>query len=494
MERERSLIRDNETKLECGVRVGVCALICLFVFLAILGNLFTKHSGIFYFSTAVICAAVGLWLIAAFSQKTANAYNTWLVFIFIAAFVSRLIMLSTWPIEPSSDFKDTYEAALALADADLSEVSTIMKNNFEFYYTTWSVHMPFILLERAIIKVFGKGYYPIQIFFNIFSALSCVITASIAKSLYGRRAGIIAGIVMAFLPLSLMYSAVLSNQHMATFFFLLAMYILIERPMGHRLVNVALASLSTVVSQLIRPEMPVFLIAVVCYFVYKYILGVRNMRKLKAAQKKLAGYLVMFLGIYVALTFLTGLMMNEAGFIANKTTQSNYKYKIATGLDAQSGGQWTEFDASCVDDEAMLDKLISERTEDKIGVAVLAVKKIMYQYGTYNYPWCIEGKSGDFVDKWYEPLTNAVMLVILLLCLFKIIMSIFNKSRRELLPLIALLGYFMVFMLLEVQNRYNYLAIPLFVIFASGALIHIYGNEQAFIEKIKDKHIKSIEK
>ncbi len=487
MERKHSLIRNHETKIECGVRVAVCALACIFVLLAVIGNLLATHSTGGNFTISVLVSAAVLCFIAAFAEKTADAYKSWLVFIFIVAFASRLIMLNMWPIEPSSDFANTYKTALALAEAGVDEIRTIMKYSFGYYYNGWSMHMPFILLEMAIIKVFGPGYYPIQVFFAVFSSLSCVVAAAIAKVLYGRRAGIITGIAMSFLPPVLMYSTVLSNQHVATFFFLLAIYILIEKRMKHRLVNVAFASVCIAVSQLIRPEMPVFVVAVLCYFVYKYILGVKNKRKLKALRKKVAGYCVMVLGTCVILVFATSLFINEAGFIENRITQNNYKYKIAVGLNAESLGQWNEADAQYANNTPMLDKLIFERTENIFDLAILGARKTMYQYGTYNYPWCIQGKTGSFVEKWYEPLTNGSMLVILLLCLYKVIMSIFNKSKRELLLLLSLLGYFAVFTIIEVQCRYNYLMIPLFVIFASGALIHLYGYRQILVEKIKKR-------
>jgi len=173
------------------------------------------------------------------------------------------------------------------------------------------------------------------------------------------------------------------------------------------------------------------------------------------------------------------------GYVEKNITSGNYKYKVAVGLNAESNGRWNEADSQLAYDEVALDGLIKERTQNKLDLVVLGAKKIMHQYGTYNYDWCIEAKTGNFARKWHEPLTNGTMLVILLLCFFKVIMSIYNKSRREVLLLVTMLGYFLIYTVIEVQNRYNYFMIPIFVIFASGALEQLYGYAQMYIEKRK---------
>ncbi|MBE7026946.1 MAG: glycosyltransferase family 39 protein [Ruminococcaceae bacterium] len=478
-------ISGQGTRLEYAIRIMVCILVCVFLLFAIIGNASGPHNSGAGFVTVSAATAAMLWFLYGFCEKTQNAYKPWLILIFLAAFVSRLIMLSSWPIEPSSDFKSTYDAALALANANISEIEELLSTKYVYYYSIWPVHLPFILLETAIIKISGEGYYAIQVIFNIFSSLSCVIAAIIAKTLYGKRAGIITGIVMAFLPTRLMYSPVLSNQHIASFFFLAAIYVSIEKPIKHRLVNVALAAVCATVSQLMRPEMLIFIIAIMCYFIYKYILSTWSKERAGASAKKVIGYEAVFWAIYLFLMSGVSFLIATNGYVEKNITSGNYKYKVAVGLNAESNGRWNEADSQLAYDEVALDGLIKERTQNKLDLVVLGAKKIMHQYGTYNYDWCIEAKTGNFARKWHEPLTNGTMLVILLLCFFKVIMSIYNKSRREVLLLVTMLGYFLIYTVIEVQNRYNYFMIPIFVIFASGALEQLYGYAQMYIEKRK---------
>ena len=481
--------RRRETIQEYIARIGVIGVILIFTIFSILGNIAATSSGIVYMTIGVILTAASLYILTAFSEKTVNAYNMWLSLIFIIAFLLRLIILNSWPIEPTSDFKSMYEVALKLSGSEFLERESMVGESLKYYYKLWPDHIPFILIEATILRLFGEGYYPIQVFFNIFSAFSCVLTAMIAKNLYGRRAGITAGLIMSLLPIGLMYSSVLSNQHIATTFFLLSVYILIANPLKQRLTNIAIASIFAAISQIIRSEMTAYIVAGTVYFIYRNIMSVKYKKKLPDATRKTAGYCVMFIGVYITICFATSLIMTESGIAVEKITNTNYKYKVAVGLNAESDGLWNEEDGALIKNNKALDKLIAERSQDKGKVVVLALKKIMYQYGTYNYPWCIENKTGEFAQKWYTPATNGVMFVILLLVLLKGLMALYSKSRRELLLMLIVVSYFVAFMLIEVQNRYNYMLIPIFIIFASGALVRVYEEVQQHIYKQKEQKL-----
>lgn len=475
MKVSHSLNKYRETIWEQIVRYLTLFLMGAGIIIAITGNRTMINHNVLDSTIAIVFTVILLAVFTIFSKKTVDAYKTWLVVIFIIALTLRIIMLNTWPIEPTSDFKDTYNMALRLAESGMQDMQSIMRADNNYYYTTWSVHVPYILIEMAIIRLFGEGIYPIQVIFNIFSALSCVMTAMIAKCMYGRKAGIIAGIFMCVFPLNLMYSAVLTNQHIATFFFLGAIYFIIVRPMKRNLLNIAAAAVFTALSQLIRPEMQIFVIAVICYFLYRYIIGVHHKSHLKDAAKKFASYSVMFISVYLVLIFVVNLSMIQSGIVKNSITDTNYKYKIATGLNRETKGAWNSEDAEYADDHDALDKLIAQRSSDLGQVFMLGIDKLAFQYGTYNYSWCVEGKSGAFAERWYNPFTNDVMFIILILTLLRVIIALFRRSRRELFLMIVMVGYFLVFMIIEVQSRYNYFSIPIFTVFASGSIVYIYA-------------------
>ncbi len=442
--------------------------------IAIIGGYDQIREG--WYTSIVLAGLVAVVAVLFFAvSKTKQHFGFWLVVIFAAALGARLVMLQLWPIEPISDFKDTYRVAEGLASVPPSAMPALMQQEFGYYYSTWSVHIVFILLKAAIIKIFGAGYFPIQVVFNLFGAWSCVMAALIAKSLYGRRAGILAGMVMAFLPLNLLFCGILSNQHVATSLFLTGIYFLIANPcrkLHHgKLLNVGLAAIFLCLSQLIRPEMLVFLLAVACYWIYTELIHKQSWSAVKEEIKQFVLKSIVFFGVYFVILYSVNGILLHSGLIGSPITDSNIPYKIATGLNQESKGLWNEQDAANMENDAALKAAIAERTQDIPQVIRLMGEKLAYQFGTYDYSWCVIGETGEFVSHWYRPLTTDIMLVFLLLILLEIASAAFTKDRRTLLLYITLIGYFLVFAVIEVQNRYNYGFIPIFLILASGGLI-----------------------
>lgn len=483
----------SETVYEHIARMLVTVLMGIFMIIAICGNLGFAGSGflpghsILNSIFAVVVTVIFLSMFVRFAEKTADAYKSRLMVIFTISFVFRIIMINAWPIEPTSDFKDVYDTALGLSNTYISDLRSYMRTDGSMFYTTWSAHTPFLLMQTAVLKIFGEGTYALQVIFSLFSSLSCVVAAAIAKEMYGRRAGIVAGIVMSVLPVNLMYTPVLTNQHMATFFFLLAIYLIAASPFKWRLANIGLAGISAAISELIRPEMIVFVVAVVCYFFYKYILNITSKRRARRRVNKFMSRSVMFVGAYIVVIFIVNISLMQGGLIRSSIFDTNPKYKIAVGLNSESMGMWNEADYALVDEDEKLDELISERTQNIGGVIGLGAQKIAYQYGNYAYPWSVEGKSESFINSWYGPLTNDVMLVILILCLAGVVLSLIHKSHREMFLMIIMVGYFIAFWVIEVQNRYNYFMIPLFIVMASGSAMYFNSKAKLLWEKVTNK-------
>ncbi len=456
--------KDNNGGIEKFLRIIIGSLASVFIMLALIGNIFYGMSESYCLAAAIFFIVISA--IAYILRCCRSNYRVWLLIIFLLAFILRMTMLCVWPIVPASDFEDTYEAATLLSRASATNFRQVLQSQCSYYYAAWPQHIPFILIQMLIIRLFGEGYYAMQIIFNVFSAASCVLCCEIGRELYGKRAGVLAGIIMSILPIELMCSALLTNQHMATFFFLLSIYFLVANPIWKMEINVVFCALSAVISQIIRPEMIVYVIAVICYFIYKYFSN-------EISTKRLILCGIMFLAVYFAAINTISFFMVDGKIAKGKITQTNYKYKIVVGLNTQNEGRWNEEDFSYANDEQMLDELIKQRTRDKGQLMVLAIKKIMRQYGTYDYPWCIDENTPATVQKWYRALVNAPMLIILLFSLVKVIMSSFKKTKNEALILITMLGYFLIYSLIEVQNRYNYFMIPLFVVLSSGQIIKI---------------------
>lgn len=416
----------------------------------------------------LLCAAV-LAVVGAVVWLTGTRKWPGLVLVAALALFTRLGMVLLWNLAPQNDFLSTYEIALRLAKVPFSQWTAVMAEWGELYREYWCVHVPFIVSEALIMKCFGASYYSIQIVFALFSAGTCVLSYCIAEKLFGRSAGTAAGLLCVLTPTSLFFTSVLSNQHMATFFCALALYAELCRPFRRQIYNGILTGTLLFFSQLARPEMYVGLAAVVCYEVYLIIAGWKKKkggRLITCALQRTAGMLAAFFVLLLAVDFL----LQGSGMIRGSMLEGNLSYKVAVGLNQESQGEWNASDAEVSNDTQELSRRIAERLSSPADVGKLMLKKEGALFGGYDYGWCTDGKSGRIADQFFPLVSEAYMALVLLLCAAACVRGFLRESKGEMLLWLFLLGYILIFAVIEVQNRYNYLFLFVFSILAANGL------------------------
>ncbi len=398
------------------------------------------------------------------------------------ALFSRMIMLAVWNLPPQNDFLTTYEIALQLSVSPMSQWRDVMAGIGQLYRDYWGVHMPFILCESGILKLFGGHYAAIQIVFAVFSAGSCVLAAMLGEKVFGRRAGFLAGLLLIFQPTALFFTSVLSNQHMAVFFCLLGLYFAVSKPLKSGLANAALVGGTLACSQLARPEMYVTLIAVACYEIYEVLtLWKQNHTERIALIKTAAIRIVGIFFIFFAILLLCNAVLKGTGMIRGSMLEGNFSYKLAVGLNAESQGEWNASDAEACNNAEELNRRIRERIQRPGDVVALVIRKEGALLGSYDYGWCTDGKQGYTAERFFPFMSEAYMLLILLCAVAVCICGFRNGRKEQMLLQLFLFGFFLIFALIEVQNRYNYLFLPVLCILAGGMFA-------AFYKKFSDKN------
>jgi len=317
----------------------------LLVFPAVCLAFFTIHTGRNAFSLIYMPTALLLIFFVVYLSPKVRVRFSGLV-IFITALALRLICLKCWTITPLSDYLHGLDFSMKLANAKISEWSSVFSQN-DYYYNVWSMHIPHKLYQTAALLIFGKSIYSIQLLNTIFSALSCVLAYLLARHLFNRKAGLIAGFLMAFNPTSLLFSALLTNQHPATAFCLLALLLYLARPFKG---SIFISAFSLFVSQLLRPEMYVVLIALVCYEIY---IGIME----GFEYKKFVSLLLCCTVFFLLLNF-TDISLKNAGWSNKSMLDSNLKYKLAVGQNQDAEGRFSEEDYPLAGDEEAIERLV----------------------------------------------------------------------------------------------------------------------------------------
>ena len=407
------------------------------------------------FAGAIIIAAV---CGCAFAAARFTPKKTLFVVLAVLALVLRIIFVFLWRIEPESDFLITYDLSRMLAQTRFDGWSAALKTAGSIYSAQWSAHMPFVVYQAFIMKIFGAYAAPVRIVNAVFSALTCVFAAGVSREISGRNAAFFTLFIMALNPLALFFIPVLTNQHAAVCFFIAAVWVFYARPLKNKYARAALCGALTALSHLLRPEMYVVIIAAAVWVLF----GDGKKEKIKKAAR-----FAVFTAVFFAVLLSADFALSRGGITERSVLEGNLRYKLAVGLNYETTGTWSEADAELIFDEQKCAEAIAERLENPAKTAALIVRKTAYQFGSYVYTWSMKD---DFVsNEIYRRLSSAVMAVVGVLAAAALVMCVKNKEKAaRLLPLaVVLAGYIAAFALIEVQPRYNYLIVPLLVIFAA---------------------------
>lgn len=457
---EREIEFDTENPIRLPIISSICIWPVLMVYLVVLGSMLSDYLPSPYFPMWM--ALAGLLTFVAM-QSNGRKLRV-LVVVSIVAFIVRLLVVLTYQIEPVSDFKSTYDVACRLAAAPVSDWAAVTHGTM--YYDNWVFYMPFIVFEAVVVKVFGPSILSLQVVFAASTALTCFFTGLVAQKIGGYKAGIGAALLLAFNPTVILFTPVLSSQHVATLLFVVGVYFVINRPIRVAVLNDVAGLFFFALSHLFRPEMYVVLIALVCLYIVRAIGCWRENGKSK---KFIVRRFVVSLGmllVFFAVTVGTMTVLSATRLI-KQSDIDHTGYKIAVGLNKESGGRYNKEDMLLT---AQSDydywPLIGQRLSNKLELIRLISEKTVYQWAYYNYHWSY-GAKDPLLTTFVPPAVNGYMFVVFVMGAVTLLLVYRRTKSGELFMVIVCLGYFLVFAVIEVQTRYNYILIPIFTILAA---------------------------
>lgn len=397
-------------------------------------------------------ALLAVVLIIFFLIKATDKFKYATIAIVALAFILRITFVFLWQIEPQSDFKITLELSQLLHNTPIYKWGAALDSYGTVYNNQWSAHMPFVIYQAIF-----PNKLTIQIVNSVFSGLTCIFTAGIAKELFGKKAMNAALLLSAINPLSLFYVTVLTNQHIAACFFVAALWCFYKKPVQNCWLNGALCGLLTAVSQLMRPEMYVVLIAAAVVCIYSILKNGEAVKRLTT--------LIVYIAVFFAVIFSVNAALENRGVIHQSILNGNLKYKITVGLNKETNGAWSAEDEQLIYDEGALNEEFTERI--KSPSLKMLYGKTAYQFGTYVYPWAMSEKYPAISQIVYRRGSSAFMSVMVIFA----VLGLLLLKEKEIFPICVILaGYMAVFAIIEIQARYNYLAVWLILILASGMI------------------------
>ena len=390
------------------------------------------------------------------------------VLLFIIAFVVRYLWIIFVDTYPTSDFKIMYDAALELAKGNYESVF------YTGYFSVWVYQLGFTGYLAIILKLFNNSLFVVKFINVIIISFITIIIYFSAKKLVNEKIARIPAILYALYVGSIVNTSVLTNQHLATLLFYLAILLILSDV--NRKFRWILVGLFIALGQIIRPEGPIVILALLLFLIFKNINDIKELKK----------SLLEFCGIVLTISIIIKVV--SFGFINAGITQYELSnrdplWKFVCGFNHDTKGTYSAEDSDYLDQfggigperqKAELE-LIKERLSQPKKLAITLAYK-------YTIMWALNDTSLQlsFTENVDKPMLYDISLklekiqYIIITVMFMLgIINIIKKKdgfNNNHIYLIIFLGYVLAHLLIEVQTRYRYFALPIFFIIASYSI------------------------
>lgn len=401
----------------------------------------------------VLCVLALFWLPRRLPKQVSR---WWMLWLFALALWLRLIALRLWPIEPRSYFLLYQDCARLFAQVPVSQWGGVHPG--PYLEQEWPSLMPFVLYEGLLLRWFQGSPFGVQLMGALSQSGVCLLLWLAGDKLHKR--GFLAGLLWAVLPSSVLFSSVLTNQFPALLFLWLALVLMLEdRPIWAGAAGACLA-----VSQLLRPEAVVALIAYSLCLIARSLL---HRRKAPGALLRLLCCAAVYAGV---LAGVDRLLLN-AGIVSRSILSGSLDYKLLVGSNAETLGRWNPEDAALYGSPALWQALIQRMNLPSL--LPLWFGKLFLNLFDYYNPFLVpEGMpllSARF--GWLVGLIYLSLLPVTLKALGQCVRMVCRRKRfgfAHWLVFLCLLGYLVAYTLLETQPRYLLILYPLLILTARG--------------------------
>jgi hypothetical protein len=390
---------------------------------------------------------------------------------------------------PQSDFALLYDASVMFSKGDYSFQNMT-------YFREWAYQTGFVVYQGTLLRIFGieNGVLVLKLFNCLWNAGINALIYLIARNHVSEEIARFTALLYTFFVFPVAFVSVLTNQHIASFFILLGLFILTDkRHLRLKSLSRSLtAALSMALGNIMRPEGLIIIGSVLVYFVCHFF-SIRGKHHYRAVLGKAA----VFIAVYFIVNTLAYQIIVDTGINREGLKNNTTLWKFVLGLNHQSGGVYSNDDVSLVYGKEMpqwkkimLEQdLIKERMGKGIAAfAGLFINKLQHLWCDDALFWSYGHISGSkelsilgfnipfrHVDNALQDLQAMMSYAILAA---GIVGAFTQKGRNNaalLLYSTILVASFLVYLFIEVQSRYAYSQQVFLFILASPGLEWLYG-------------------
>lgn len=427
----------------------------------------------------------------------------WLIviIIIISSIIIRVWIIKIIPVIPESDFRIYYETAEHIKNGTLIaysedigyQASKLFSNGFDINFLNYSDYIakfphvfayPFVL--SVIFRIFGTSIKAAQ-YFGIFTSLVIIILSyRIIKMIAGSVCAILGAFIIAFCPSMIFYNSILGAESLFTAMFMGCILIFFHIIQNERLIYKIILGIVAAFTSAVRPMGIILLCAIViCLFI-------------KNTDQKHLRYLGIISCIiaygFTAKAVTYGIEESIGVEVCSGTVAFGSSFIMGTNVNSTGG--WNQEDFKFLFDshnelgsatkaqEACITVALERISGNIPQILCLMIKKyiVLWANDSYAVSWIRSFlyTQGNLSNKLALLLTfsgktgNLIYIAIIFLLIIEAYFLIRSKIKlQEFFLVLLILGTIAVHFLLEVQNRYHYHMLPLFIILAVAGLKNI---------------------
>ncbi len=450
-------------------------------------------------ATAYLLMAVGSLLLLKLLLPKISGLLGWTdgrkpVVIGFLASALMLRLLCTWLLHPVplSDYRTLLDAAFRFSHGDFGYKALS-------YFRTWAYQIGTVAYEGVILRLSDGALWPLYLLNAVWSVATGWLIWRIGNNLVkpegsgsslgeakDTRAALAGMAFFLFSIPSILFSAVLANEHLAMMLFYGAFAILLKKRTEHaptfsaELGWDAVAGCFLALGNLIRPLGSFCLLAVAGALILSG-LQTRSLRPLVRIS-------VIVLA-YAGVGWAAGFLLIEMGVTDLPLRNFDPLYKIRLGLNQESNGWFSVKDAHLgtshtlgAERDAWNRSVILQRISDKGAVLHLFMTKFGSFWGDFDgcIVWGV-GAGGSVVALAVLSALEHLLYPILMLLAT---VSILHRIRRNAdagmsLFWLLIVGYALVHLVIEIQTRYRYFLLPALCLMAGEGLVILADRRHA---------------
>lgn len=386
---------------------------------------------------------------------------------------ARIVYALTVHVPIISDQQTCLEAAQRLIAGDISWTK-------EPYFQRWAYQIPLVLYEAAVIKVFGG--IPALYVLNILESIAiCVLLFLIIQEIISDRLiALMVAAMFAITPSYIMHEGLIYNNILSAMLSLVAIYIFIMAKKrktlfgGYLLCGVILA-----ISQLIRSETIIWLLAIICFQIYELLCDSLQRKK---GFKTVSETLIVILGFFFTLSIVS-IGVKNSGLSSQGISNNCPYWFLVCGFTPDNYGEYSTRYAYIVDilDPEKQKVAFHQIMKEIFGewniksFIVFWVGKMYRMWGAKNGPFAYGLDSST----WMQLLVffdKTIYISTIILSFIGIKSKDTDKSK--ILMVIALLGFFCIFLLKEISVKYRYNPILCLFLLSAFGISKLIGKSQ----------------